>query len=154
VAIVELRCVSTQNSIPAPPRATRPGILISGEMFARLVQLRPALFSLAICGVATLILFLGVTAAIRLPERIADYSATAALVTTFVLIAALGLVPVVHLLRYAETIRKAEAMRSSASIEAVLRRQLRLWRFIGVASIVWAFVLFLGVLKVVMEMID
>jgi uncharacterized membrane protein len=116
------------------PSSRRSADALPVELFARLARNAPLLLTIGSVGVTIGLLIVIAAAGIAVLWETPLAKAAGAVVF---FTASLFLTPSIHLLHYRSEIIEAAANPSSEAFTKVLRQQLRFWRFICVAVILW-----------------
>lgn len=117
-----------------PPSARKPADALPPELFPRLARNAPLLLIISAVGVALGALVLIAAAGIAILWDAPLAYAAAGMVF---FLSSLMLTPSIHLFYYRIEVLDAASAPNPDSLTRVLRQQVRFWRFIGMAAIVW-----------------
>jgi hypothetical protein len=125
----------------------KPADALPPELFVRLARNAPLLLIIGSAGVAIGLLVVSAAAGVA---SYWDFPLARAVAAMVFFVAALILTPSIHVLHYRAEVLKAAAAPGSDALTRVLRQQVRFWRFVGVATILWLAIAGLGALSAAM----
>jgi hypothetical protein len=124
---------------PTPGRPERPvpSKPLPQALFIRWRALRPLLLINAVysAGMAVAAAIFAYSVMSRMGLEMTDTWSTLAVAFTVLFTATVALTPAMHLSRYAAAVYRAAKAPSEEAMEAVLRRQMRLWRAVAILAV-------------------
>jgi hypothetical protein len=128
-------------NVETPRPVRKPTNVLPPELFTRLARNAPLLLTIGSVGVTIGALIVLTAVGIGVFWEVPVAKAAAAMVF---FMASLILTPSIHVLYYRAEILSAAAAPASEAFTKVLRQQVRFWRFVGVATILWMAIAGLG----------